>query len=248
MPDRPDHQPPDPQPQSTSDRQALTAQAGRSAEYRQAVIDLLGVLAYAELTAFGRLAADVALASAVSDKAALGQMSVSEFAHFRRLYDHLLGIGVDPQEAMSPFMGALDEFHAQTAPSNYLEGLVKAYVGDGIATDFYREVAQFVDEETRALVLEVLQDTGHAEFVVERVRAAIEADPAVGGRLALWARRLVGEALSQAQRVAAQRDALASLIVGGIDEPGTDLAEIGRMLARLTDAHTKRMAALGLSA
>ena len=44
------------------------------------------------------------------------------------------------------------------------------------------------------------------------------------------------------------RDALSSLLVGGVDRPGADLAEIGRMLARLTENHTKRMAALGLAA
>ena len=64
-------------------------------------------------------------------------------------------------------------------------------------------------------MLEVLKDTGHAEFAVARVREAIEADPAVAGRLALWARRLVGEALGQAQRVAAEREDLASLLAGG---------------------------------
>ena len=74
------------------------------------------------------------------------------------------------------------------------------------------------------------------------------ADPRVAGRLALWGRRLVGEALSQAQRVAADRDALSALLVGGADRPGVDLAEIGRMLARLTDNHTRRMQELGLAA
>jgi hypothetical protein len=58
----------------------------------------------------------------------------------------------------------------------------------------------------------------------------------------------VGEALSQAQRVAAERDALSALIVGGVDRPGADLAELGRMLARLTENHTRRMSALGLAA
>jgi hypothetical protein len=80
------------------------------------------------------------------------------------------------------------------------------------------------------------------------VRAAINDDPRNGGRLALWGRRLVGEALSQAQRVAAERDALSTLLVGGVERPGADLAEIGRMLARLTDNHARRMAALGLAA
>ncbi len=126
--------------------------------------------------------------------------------------------------------------------------LVKAYVGDGIGADFYREISAYVDADTRALVLDVCDDLGQSELIIDRVRAAIQEDPRAGGRLALWGRRLVGEALSQAQRVAADRDALSTLLVGGVDRPGTDLAEIGRMLARLTDSHSKRMAALGLAA
>jgi hypothetical protein len=78
------------------------------------------------------------------------------------------------------------------------------------------------------------------------VRRAIEENPKIAGRLALWARRLMGEALGQAQRVAAERDALAALLVGGVDRPGMDLAAIGRMFARLAETHSVRMANLGL--
>jgi hypothetical protein len=149
---------------------------------------------------------------------------------------------MDPDSAMAPFVAALDDFHEQTAPADWLEGLVKAYVGDGIAADFYREVSAYVDADTRALVQEVLADTGHAAFAVEHVRAAIAAEPSVAGRLALWARRLVGEALTQAQRVAVEREALAELIAGG-----GNLSEVVRLLARITDAHGARMDSLGLS-
>ena len=212
---------------------------------RMALIDLLGVLAYAELTAFERLADDARLAPSVDDKAALGAMAVAEFGHFCKLRDRLDELGVDPGKAMAPFVGPLDAFHDSTAPGDWLEGLVKAYVGDGIAADFYREVAAYVDDlDSRALVLDVLADTGHATFAVEHVRAAIGVDPAVAGRLALWARRLVGEALVQAQRVAVDRDALARLIVGGTG----DLAAVGELFARLTQRHAERMAALGLAA
>lgn len=217
-------------------------------EYRAAVIDLFGVLAYGELTAFERLAADAAMAPSIDDKAALAGMATVEYRHFVVLRDRLVELGVDPQEAMSPFRRALEEFHAHTAPRDWLEGLVKAYVGDGIGTDFYREIANFVDDASRELVISVCEDAVQSDFIVDRVRAAINADPRVGGRLALWGRRLVGEALSQAQRVAAERDGLSTLLVGGVDRPGTDLAEIGRMLARLTENHTRRMAALGLAA
>ena len=216
--------------------------------YRAAVVDLIAVLAYGELTAFERLAADAAMAPTIDDKAALAGMATAEYRHFLVLRDRLVGMGVVPQDAMAPFRGAYEDFHAQTTPSDWLEGMVKAYVGDGIGIDFYREISNFVDEDTRALVVSVCDDMGQSAFIVERVRAAINEDPRVGGRLALWGRRLVGEALSQAQRVAAERDALSTLLVGGVDRPGTDLAEIGRMLARLTENHARRMAALGLAA
>jgi hypothetical protein len=215
--------------------------------YRAAVVDLLGVLGLGELTAFERLAADAEMAPTIADKAALAAMAVAEFHHFERLRARLGELGADPDQAMAPFREPLDAFHDHTAPSNWLEGLVKAYVGDGIAADFYREVAAYLDPDTSSLVLEVLEDTGHADFVVDRVRAAITADPRVAGRLALWGRRLVGEALSQAQRVAAERDSLSALIAGGVDRPGMDLAAIGHVFARLTENHAKRMEALGLS-
>jgi hypothetical protein len=217
-------------------------------EYRAAVIDLLGVLAYGELSAFERIAADAAMAPMIDDKAALAGMATAEYRHFLQLRDRLVELGVDPQEAMDPFRRAYEEYHAQTAPRDWLEGMVKAYVGDGIGADFYREISVYVDDDTRALVLDVCDDLGQSEMIIDRVRAAIQEDPRAGGRLALWGRRLVGEALSQAQRVAADRDALSTLLVGGVDRPGTDLAEIGRMLARLTDNHSRRMAALGLAA
>jgi hypothetical protein len=216
-------------------------------QYREAVIDLLGALAYGELTAFGRLAADADLAPNLADRAALGRQAVAEFHHYELLDERLTEIGADVRTAMAPFVQAVDAFHDRTHPSGWLEGVVKAYVGDGFATDFYREVATYLDPRTRELVLEVVQDMGQAKLAVATVREAIARQPAVAGRLALWARRLVGEALSQAQRVAAERDALASLLIGSPTRSGADLAEIGRMFARLTDEHSRRMERLGLS-
>jgi tRNA-(MS[2]IO[6]A)-hydroxylase (MiaE)-like len=218
--------------------------AGTDASGTDAIIDLFGLLAYAELVAFFNLSGDAALASSLEDKAALGEMAVAEFGHFRALHDELTRRGAVPEQAMEPFVAPLDAFHARTAPADWLESLVKAYVGDGLAADFYRAVAERLEPQARALVQEALADTGHADLVVSRVRAAIEADPTLAGRLALWARRLVGEALGQAQRVAAERQALARMLAGG---EVTQLGQIGRMFAQLTDAHARRMAALGLA-
>jgi hypothetical protein len=218
---------------------------GTDAPEADALTDLFGLLAYAELVAFFNLSGDAALASSLTDKAALGEMAVAEFGHFQELRGALTRMGAVPEQAMEPFVAPLDAFHDRTAPADWLEGLVKAYVGDGIAADFYRAVAEVLEPQAQALVQEVLADTGHADFVIARVRAAIEADPPLAGRLALWARRLVGEALAQAHRVVAERPSLARLVVGDGREAGGQ-GDIGRMFALLTDAHDRRLAALGL--
>jgi hypothetical protein len=217
--------------------------------YRAGAIDLLAILAYGTLSAFERLAEDARMAPTLLDKIHMATMASAQIDYFTPLRDRLeqfFGVGV--LTAMRPFHAPFNTFHEYTRPKDWYEGLLKAYVGDGIAADFYREVAAFVDEDTRTLVFEVLADRGHDEFVVSRVRAGIEADPKLAGRLALWGRRLVGEALSQAQRVAADRDALTSLLTGTSDRPGMDLAAISRMFSRLVVNHTARMAKLGLQA
>ena len=93
-------------------------------------------------------------------------------------------------------------------------------------------------------MIAALDDRGQSEFVVSIVRDALRTDAAAAGRLALWGRRLMGEALSQAQAVAVDRDAMSALLIGG----GMDLAEVGRMFARLTENHQRRMTRLGLDA
>lgn len=222
----------------------MTRSAAAPAAPAEGVLNLLGLVAYAQLVAFFRLSDDAALASALADKAALAEMAAAEFGHFQLLRRRIEGLGADPWAVMTPYAAAVDAFHARTAPADWLEGLIKAYVGDGIAADFYRAVAAVLDAPDQALVLEVLADTGHAEFVIERVRAAIAADPRVAGRLALWARRLVGEAFGQAQRVAAEHEPLARLLA---DDERHQLGDVGRLFARLTDAHAERMTALGLN-
>ncbi|CAN5385061.1 ferritin-like domain-containing protein [soil metagenome] len=217
--------------------------------YRAAVVDLLGVISYGEISAFERLAEDAKLAPTMQDKLALGTMASVELTKVSALHERITQLGADPFEVMEPFRVAIDSFHRHTAPSDWLEGLVKAFVGDGLANDFYREIAAFLDPQTRDLVVASLDDDGgHAAFVVGRVRQVIAADPTVGGRLALWGRRLMGEALTQAQRVAADRDSLTSLLTGSVDRPGLDLAALGRMFTRLTDRHLERMGELGLDA
>jgi hypothetical protein len=208
-----------------------------------ALVDLLGGLAYGELSAFDRLADDARMAPTLSGRAEMSAMAAVEFGHYQQLADRLTELGVSPDAAMEPFVAALETYHSLTEPSTWLEGVVKAYVGDGMAADFYREVAAFVDPSTRELINDVVTDAGRAEFAVREVQAALAEQPALAGRLALWARRLVGEAISQTQHVLADRDALMMLLVSG----SGDLAGIAGLIGRITARHEERMAVLGLN-
>ena len=227
---------------------ANSATPAAAEHHRQGAVDLLGVIGYGALAAFERLAHDAGRAPTLPDKVHLAQMAALQVAHFERVRSRLASLDTDVLAAMRPFHAAFDAYHEHTGAKDWLEGLVWAYVGNGFASDFYREVASYVDTATRDLVHEVLADQTHTDFVIARVRAGIAADPRVAGRLALWGRRLVGEALSQAQRVAAERDALTGLLTPTADRPGTDLAEISRTFTRLVENHTERMARLGLQA
>jgi hypothetical protein len=124
-----------------------------------------------------------------------------------------------------------------------LESLVKVYLGDGLAADFYREVAGWVPEPTSSLVRQVLADTGHSAFAEREVAAAIEGSRQVRDRLALWGRRLLGEAISQAQHVVAERDGLAEFFV----RSSGDLSGIAALFKKLQTQHNRRMGTLGLN-
>lgn len=209
----------------------------------EAVVDLLGLVAYGELLAFDRMAADARLAPDLRRRAVLSEMAAVEIANYRRLAGRLAELGVEPGNAMAPYVDALQKYHDSTEPRDWLEAVTKAYVGDAIADDFFREIAALLAEPDRQLVLDVLHDSQYDDFAAAEIRAAIADDPKVANRLSMWARRLVGEGLSQAGRVAGERIALTLLII----ENSGDQAGVQALFKRLTAAHTTRMSAVGLN-
>src|SRR5947207_15633733 len=137
------------------------------------------------------MSANARLAPDLHRRAVLCEMAAGEIANYRRLADRIVALGGEPEAVMAPFIEPLAAYHETTEPRDWLEALAKAYIGESIADDFYREVAAFLAPGDRELVLEVLHDDRYAEFAAAEIKAAIEADPKVANRLALWARRLV---------------------------------------------------------
>ncbi|MBO3083709.1 ferritin-like fold-containing protein [Cellulomonas fengjieae] len=212
-------------------------------------IELLGLVAQLEHMAFVRLAADSALAPTIEQRLELSRFASAAVARRDRVLARIGEIGGDPVAAVRPYDGVLDDFDARTPPSSWWERLLKAYVGYGVADDFCRLAAEGLDEESRTLVLEVLDDASHAELAVAELDAAGSKDGVLTARLALWGRRLVGEALGVVQRLLVQHPALVRLVALGSAGPQAAPANApSKLFGELTAQHTRRMSRLGLTA
>ncbi|MEV6069391.1 ferritin-like fold-containing protein [Nocardia sp. NPDC052001] len=227
---------------STALGDASESADARIAATHPGVADLFAVLAYGEISAFYRLAEEAKLSPSLRGKVHVAKMAANEMGHFETLEQALADRGADVFDAMAPFVRALDAYHASTDPSTWLESMVKFYVGDGIAADFYTEIAGALAPEVADVVRDVLAETSHSEFVIEEVRRAVEQNRSERDRLTLWGRRLLGEAITQAQYVMAQRDELTELVLTATG----DLNGIATLFEHMQDSHAERMRVLGL--
>lgn len=237
-------------PQSTSPSTVAPAaeqpETGADAVDVDRAVSVLGMLAFSELAAFSRLAADAALAPSLDQRLELSRLAGLALDRLDAVGVRVAELGGELRTAMEPFAGVLTSFDERTVPRTWWERMLKAYVGYGVADDFARVLADSLDQRTRDLVVEVLADDGHAGLVVDALADAVRADDTLGSRLALWGRRLVGEALGVVQRVLAERPGLAQLL----DEAMADQVGAGtqqRLFALLTAEHSRRMERLGLT-
>jgi hypothetical protein len=217
-----------------------------SARYDKFVVDLLGGIAYGELSAFEHLSSDARHSPTLQDRAVLGKMAVAEFGHFEMVCARLSAMGMDPELAMLPFQLIVDAFHVRTRPADWHESLMKAYVVDAITEDFYARIAEHLDADTREVIAQARTGEEQSALLVGLLQKMLAEDPRLSSRLALWGRRLVGEALTQVQRIGAKHSFLVGLRPDGTQEEAA--AEVHAILTALTRGHSKRMSQLGLTA
>lgn len=207
------------------------------------VTELFALLAYGEVAAFYRLTEEARMAPNLAGRINLARMAAAEMGHFDVLGDALARRGVDVVSAMTKYAPALENYHRLTTPSTWLEALVKTYIGDALAADFYLEIADSLPADAGDVVRAVLSETGHSQFVVAEVQAAVRSSDRQRHRLALWSRRLLGEAITQAQFVLAEREDLVDLVMSS----GDGLTKMTEFFGRLQETHATRVRELGLS-
>jgi 1,2-phenylacetyl-CoA epoxidase catalytic subunit len=230
------------QPAAPSGQAAAPDVTGVSADH-PGVVELFALLAYGEVAAFYRLTDEARMAPNLRGRINMASMAAAEMSHYELLRDELERRGVDIVPAMTRYASALENYHRLTTPSTWLEALVKTYIGDALAADFYLEIADALPPQIADVVRRVLAETGHSQFVVAEVRAAVTASERQRHRLALWSRRLLGEAITQAQYVLADHDELVDLVMAG----GEGLTQIAEFFDRLQETHRTRIQELGLA-
>jgi hypothetical protein len=226
----------------TANAPATDAAADIAGEH-PGVAQLFAVLAAGELLAFERLARELDFAPDQQGRIAIASMAGAEMAHFDQLAAEITRRGLDLVAVTEAYMPVITRYHSRTTPRTWYEALVKAYIGDALAADFYSEIVPALPAAAADVVRDVLSSTGHSEFVVPAVRSAIVAHPALRSPLTLWGRRLLSEAITQAQEVIATRDELAELLFSSAG----DLVGIGEFFDSVQDRHAARMRTLGLA-
>jgi hypothetical protein len=230
--------------EAAGDRSQEEAQADAAGPEHSLAV--LGMVAFLEMASFSRLAGDASLAPSLAQRLELSSMARHSLDRMDRVGRRVVELGGELEPVMAPYAGVLVEFDSRTVPSTWWERLLKAYVGYGVADDFCRLLARTADARTRAVVEEVLDDEGHARLVVATLASAAISDPTLASRLALWGRRLVGEALGAVQGVLSRHPLMRELLAQALaDEAPGDPQQ--RLFSLLTAEHSRRMDRLGLA-
>ncbi|MEU2201759.1 ferritin-like fold-containing protein [Isoptericola sp. NPDC019482] len=214
-----------------------------------ALTTLVGLAAYTGLAAFGLLAARSVDAPDLGARQTLAIAAGEALERQQRLLD-LVGVpGPEGSAAvMTPFDGALADFDARTTPSGWAEGLLKSVVGLGVAQDLCRELAAGLPDGAAGFVAAVGEPRTDDPATAVLAGAAA-ADGVLASRLALWGRRVVGEALGLVPVLLAAHPPLAALAArarAASDDGGASAQ--AWLVSRLTAEHTRRMDRLGLAA
>jgi hypothetical protein len=207
------------------------------AELTPGLPQFLAQAAYLQLTVFEALSEGVANAPTTEAKEAISEVAGHSLDKHHELVAELERRGTDAGDAMKQYAPSIDAYRARTHGATWLETVTTCYVTAGLLDDFSRRLATGLSADAAARIQQIYSSPDGHELLVEQLRSAIEADPRIASKLAMWGRRLVGDTLLVA------RTALALPPSGPSDE-----ARLEPVFTEIIATHTRRMDALGLTA
>ncbi len=204
---------------------------------REAVAEVLAALTYGERLAQRRAEETVGQAPDRVTRKAQQHVADLERENLGLLEARLQEVGsADLEERFRPFF---DAFFERTVPADWVEAQTFHYIGDALVSDFAEALMSAVDLVSAEVVRRALCDRDDQDaFALDQITAALEEAPGSTERVAAFARKVVGEALTQTRRALDASDALSSLL--------GDEEEQKRILLDLLDRHRRRLDRLGI--
>lgn len=200
------------------------------------VVAALGLLAASRVTTFGWLATCSARAPSAQQRLGFARVAAAQLETDAELDAAAGRHGGDLAAAAEPHLELFGGIGQRTRPADWWERLVRTVVAGGMVQDLAGEVARGLPQE---LYAQVAPDADFVEFVVAAMGPVTAGSPALEARLALWGRRVAGEALGMVG------PALSTVTV----RSGHDLTRLaGPVMATLSAQHAHRMERLGLAA
>lgn len=207
------------------------------AELTPDILSYLGKAAYLQLMIFENLSRVVANAPSTEAKVALGRAAAFSLAKHHGLCTEIERTGTTAAAAMAPHAQEVDRFQRLTQGADWFESVTTCYLTAGFLDDFFLRLAGGLPAAVASRVAAVLSGETGEPLIAAELSSAIEANPRLAARLAMWGRRLVGDTMLIA------RSALKTS-----EDRDSDEARIEPVFTELIAAHTRRMDALGLTA
>ena len=206
-------------------------------EFTPDLLGFLGRSAYVQLTLFENLSRAISTAPTTSAKTAIGRAAELSIAKHRMLVDEITRAGGDPAEVMEPYTAAVDRFERAVHGADWFEVLVTCYLTAGFLDDFFARLALGLPDNVEHRIAAIFTGESGEALLAQLLEDAIEKNPRLASRLAMWGRRLVGDTMLVAR---------SSLTY--TENHKSDEARIEPVFTELIAAHTRRMDALGLTA
>jgi len=203
----------------------------------EAVALLLAAMACGERLAAGRARDNVRFAPDERSRKEQEHVAEREERNSELVEARLAEVGsLEMEGRFQPF---LEIFHERTAPSDWIEAQTFHYVGDALTSEFADAMVKELDPVSAEVFRQALVDREEQEtFALDELKRAMDEDPAVRTRIAEYARRISGEALTQTSRALDAAAALRELLGGAEGEK--------RLLLDLLERHRVRLDRLGI--
>ncbi len=206
-------------------------------EFTPELLEFLGRAAYVQLTEFENLSRAISTAPSTAAKTSIGHAAELSLAKHRMLVAEITAAGGSPADAMEPATASVDSFERATHGADWFETVVTCYLTAGFLDDFFARLAQGLPPEPARRITTIYAGESGEAVLAELLRSAIDENPRLASRLAMWGRRLVGDTMLVAR----------SSLHFTADHK-SDEARIEPVFTELIAAHTRRMDALGLTA